>query len=158
MKYFKFLPILLVLFLASNLQAQSTIVLFDDNVPFDGACSQFSLGESLTLVIGSECGPASGPSVAIEYVDVNGGILTIAPEVFSDTTIVLDLVGQYNFFCNTPIDINNRTLEIAACATVSENVVPTIGEWGVIILTLLMMTIGIAVIKNRSWTVQHSNI
>lgn len=142
MSYLKFLPICIMFFFVSNLQSQNTIVLFDTNDPFTGVCSEISLGQSVTLSIGSLCGPDIG-IVLPDGINLSG--------ITSDTTIVLDQVGEYEILCNTPIDIGvSRTLQTAACITVAENVVPTVGEWGVIVLTLLLLIIGVSAMNGAS--------
>lgn len=139
-----------MLFFVVNLQGQSSILLFDTNVPFTGECSEFSLGQSVTLSIGSLCGPDIG-IVLPDGVNIIG--------ITSDTTIVLDQIGEYTILCNTPVDINNvpqRTFEEAACINVTENVVPTVGEWGVIILSLLMLIFSVSAVKRNSFALQKA--
>ena len=135
---------------AVNLQSQSSILLFDANVPFDGQCSELSLGQSVTLSIGSLCGPDIG-IVLPDGVNLSG--------IESDTTIVLDQIGEYMVFCNTPVDINGtvqRSLEQAACINVTENIVPTVGEWGVIVLSLLMLIFSVSAVKRKSFALQRA--
>jgi len=126
MAYLKFLPICFMLFFAANLQGQSTIVLFDDNTPFSGECIELSLGQSVTFIEGSLCGPTAGDAPAISILFPDGNNILVN----SDTTIVLDQLADdmnpYVISCNTPADIGLRSFQTAACITVAENVVPTV--------------------------------
>jgi len=134
MKTFSLLA-LLCLFLCSTTLEGQNIVLFENPPPFTGDCITLSLGDVVLLEKGAFC----GDEIGIVLPDgVN--ILTT-----SDTTIVLDQSGEYQILCNTPgAATSARTFEIAACIIVSQPVVPTLGEWGLIVLALFLMIFSVA--------------
>jgi len=129
----RLLVTMICVFSMFSLSAQD-IVLFENPPPFTGDCTSFILGQTVNLERGAFC----GNEIGIAFPD---GVNII---VSADTTIVLDQIGDYVISCNTPGGAPaQRSFEIAACLRVSDNVVPTIGEWGIINLSILMLIVSV---------------
>ena len=127
--------------ISSVLEGQ--ITLFDNINTAPADCETGVLGESVDIVIGNMC----GPNFAIIFPDMTSVI------VENDTTIVLDQLGQYDFVCNTVAardpNLDLRVFTAAGCLVVTETAIPTMGEWGVFILILLIFIAATVVLRER---------
>lgn len=136
MKRYLKLAIFFVAICATSILEGQAITFFDGNTTAPTDCASRILGESVDLIIGDMC----GPEIGIIFPDGSSAIAR------NDTTIVLDQIGQYEILCNTVLTtMPVRTFDTAGCIDVAENAIPTMGEWGVIILILLIfITAGVS--------------
>jgi len=70
----------------------------------------------------------------------------------------LDQVGEHQILCNTPGGGTalNRTFEVATCLSVLDNAVPAMGEWGLIILSILFLVLGVTMVKEKKSQISPS--
>lgn len=124
--------VLLLLFVAllpNFLSSQNLTLELDPNLePSSANCTNLIVGDSYTMARGLTC----GPDVVITLDDV-----PVFSSPSSSFTYSFDEPGQYLVFCGSPPNALNRSAVVAACFTVTNQVVPTMGEWGVINLSLL---------------------
>jgi len=136
-----FLCLLAILFCVS---ANSQSLLLFETPPSTTDCSNYVLGDNLTLQRGALCGVQIG-------IVMPNGVNIIAD---SDTTIVLDQVGEYQILCNTPggstLVSGRRTFEFAACLSVAATAVPTLEQWSILCLLLILAIFGVARVKEIS--------
>ena len=105
------------------------------------------MGSRLVFVREASCGPDliispdRGVNVVFQSSKIN------VPYVFED-------IGEFSIFCNGP----GETAIIAACIDVFDpalqglegNVIPTVGEWGVVILLLLILICAVVSFRHVS--------
>ena len=115
------------------------------------ATSQVTIeqGESYSFALVSAMdNPCNGSYLEVERPDGGSDFIDIGD------TYIFNMVGQYIIGCvpgSLPPSNASPLLSasvIGACVTVS-GPIPTLGEWGLIILSVLLLIIGLAAAKSR---------
>jgi len=117
-------------------------------------CNEIVVGETVSFQMSNLC----GADVQIHY---EGGVVAVITEETFEYTF--DLPGEYIIFCFAPPAneaTQSRTAITAACYRVVDQVVPTLEQWGVINLSLLMMIFGVVFIysEDESVFVQDTHV
>jgi len=138
--------------------------LTDDGSSGLPVCTVIELGTIITFIPSLSC----GPDIAVEFdnpgspVLVDGrpderiSLITENDLINNEFSVTFDRLGTYTFQCDVPAlpDISGIAGVADQCFEVVEPApsptIPTIGEWGLIILGLLIMTIGVLVNRSSS--------
>lgn len=140
------------LFISSSVQAQRVINVstIPDQVEFianigPSTCTSVRLGETITFQASGACGETFSLSN-------DRGTTTLAsatsPSLSFDFTF--NTPGEYTVFCNGVTDPTSPTASSVAMCIIVSDAVPTVGEWGVITLGLLMMVFLVVAYKTQS--------
>ena len=143
-----------------NLTAQTTLTnVSETDVP---TCTTIELGTTMTFVISTDCGPGiavdfDAPGSPIDDGTSDEQISLFTEEDLADMgnefTITFDQVGTYTFQCDVPDlgDIAGIAGLADQCFTVVDPVpIPTLGEWGLMVLGLLLVIVGVVYYRSAS--------
>ncbi len=129
------------LFWSSSIFAQDlTLELNPTLLPSPSTCTSLVVGESFEFDTDVLC----VPDVMITLDGVTVALFDEAPFTFT-----FEQTGEYVIFCGVPPNSSARTATVAACFTVTDQVVPTLGEWGVIILFINLIICMVVSIRSR---------
>ncbi len=152
--YSAFSLTLLFLFTSLSVQAQSPTVISISTIPDQAdfianigpsTCTTIRLGETIRFEASGACGETFSLSN-------DRGITTLMsatnPDLSFDFTFTE--TGEYTLFCNGSTDPALPTASSVALCIIVSDPVPTVGEWGVITLGLLMLIFMVAAYKTQS--------
>lgn len=137
MKYTLIVSLIFLSFF-NTMKAQNVVLDPNPNLVIDAA-SCINVGEGRTLTF--ERSLACGPEVIISN---DGGLSTIfstSEETFSYT---FEELGEYVIFCNA----GPSNVAVTATCVIVEEAIPTLSEWGFIILSLILLIFGAVALRN----------
>jgi plastocyanin len=119
-------------------------------------CTTVELGTTMTFVLSTGCGPGiavdfDAPGSPIDDGTSDTQIALLSTDdlaaMGNEITVTFDQLGTFTFQCDVPDfgDIFGIAGLADQCFTVVEpSGIPTLGEWGLIILSLLILIAGVA--------------
>jgi len=125
--------------------SQTMITVGPGSAPANASdCEELFIGSSVTLASSASCG------LDIEIQLESGPVLTYTGEVVdtmkaSPYVLSPDSRGVYTFTC-----LNNNKAVANQCYNVIPNPIPTVGEWGLIVLGLLFLIVSVVTIKQTN--------
>lgn len=131
----------LSLFTSFVASTQNVILNIDTNLSIPGDCQTITEGTSITFERGLgmfQC----DPEVIIQRDGESIPVFATNDLIF---TYDFSEPGEYVIFCGNTLVTSTRVATTAACFTVLSSV-PTMGEWGVIILGLLLIIVACVVL------------
>jgi hypothetical protein len=138
---------LLLILLGSNVNGQSVFRLSPDrNLDSNQDCIELEVNSTVTLERNSDCGPSI-------IVTSNGGSTINLSSIKQAEDFTFDELGDFVVFCNGTTE-NSVT---ALCFTIFDpslsNLVaadiPTMGEWAIISLFLVMLILGLVALNQK---------
>ena len=140
------------------------VELTDDGSSDLPVCTIIELGTTITLIPTISC----GPDIAVEFdnpgspVLVDGlpderiSIISADDLVYAEFSVIFDRLGTYTFQCDVPAlpnipgiaGVADQCFEVVEPAPVAA--IPSLETWGLIILSILLLTIGVVYFRNSS--------
>ena len=161
---FKKCLIVLALFIWTfgiSLNAQTALTnQSESDVP---TCIPIELGTTMTFVLSTGCGPGIEVDFDAPGSPIDDGTSDMQISLFSEDdlagmgnefTVTFDQLGTYTFQCDVPDfgDIFGIAGLADQCFEVVEPapaVIPTLGEWGMILLGILILIVGVVFYRSR---------
>ena len=161
---FKKCSIVLALFICTvgiNLNAQTALT--NQSASDVPTCTTIELGTTMTFVLSTGCGPGIAVDFDAPGSPIDDGTSDMQISLFSEDdldemgneiTVTFDQLGTYTFQCDVPDfgDIFGIAGLADQCFEVVEPapaVIPTLGEWGMILLGILMLIVGVVFYRSR---------
>lgn len=153
MSFLKASVLSILFFLSLSLNAQTPITISGTASPTSAAeCTKAILGNSVQLMSSASC--ALDIEIKFEKGPAITGLGSVIDTIKSDPyTLTFDSVGVYYFVC-----LSNSKIVADQCYNVEAVPVPTVSEWGLIILSLLLLSIGIVAIRSSRLATQKSSL
>ena len=140
------------------------VELTDDGSPDLPVCAVIELGTTISFIPTISC----GPDIAVEFdnpgspVLIDGlpderiSIISADDLVNGEFSVTFDRLGTYTFQCDVPAlpnipgiaGVADQCFEVVEPAPVAA--IPSLGTWGLIILSILLLTIGVVYFRYSS--------
>ena len=161
---FKKCLIVLALFIWTfgiSLNAQTALTnQSESDVP---TCIPIELGTTMTFVLSTGCGPGIAVDFDAPGSPIDDGTSDMQISLFSEDdldemgneiTVTFDQLGTYTFQCDVPdfsdifgiAGLADQCFEVVDPAPA---VIPTLGEWGMILLGILILIVGVVFYRSR---------
>ena len=161
---FKKCLIVLALFIWTfgiSLNAQTALTnQSESDVP---TCIPIELGTTMTFVLSTGCGPGIEVDFDAPGSPIDDGTSDMQISLFSEDdlagmgnefTVTFDQLGTYTFQCDVPdfsdifgiAGLADQCFEVVDPAPA---VIPTLGEWGMILLGILILIVGVVFYRSR---------
>jgi len=169
---FKKYSVVLALFIGAvglNLKAQTALTnQLTSDVP---TCTTIELGTTMTFVLSTGCGPGITVDFDAPGSPIDDGTSDQQISLFSEDdlaamgneiTVTFDQLGIYTFQCDVPDfgDISGVAGLADQCFEVVEPaapaIIPTLSQWGLIALGLLMMIAGVVYYRSRAKVISNT--
>ena len=132
----------LILFASSDVQAQTVVLVPDASLATSigpSTCTSLRLGETIQFSRAGSCG---GDII----VSNDRGVTSLLTTSAASFNFTFEVPGEYVVFCNA----TDASAAVPALCIIVSDAVPTVGEWGVITLGLLLMIFMVVAFKVQS--------
>lgn len=145
-----------------NLNAQTALT--NESATDVPTCTTVELGTTMTFVLSTGCGPGIAVDFDAPGSPIDDGTSDQQLSLFSEDdlagmgneiTVTFDQLGTYTFQCDVPDfgDIFGIAGLADQCFEVVEPTpaaIPTLGEWGLLVLGLLILIVGVVYYRSAS--------
>jgi len=152
-----------------NLSAQTALT--NQSASDVPTCTTIELGTTMTFVLSTGC----GPGIAVDFDEpgspIDDGTSDQQISLFSEDdltamgneiTVTFDQLGTYTFQCDVPdfgdifgiAGLADQCFEVVEPAAPS--IIPTLSQWGLIALGLLMMIVGVVYYRSRAKVISNT--